>query len=97
MRFFFMNFNKLYLSLYGDVGDAWDHGGFKVYERSWWEQAKQDVGIQIRLGLVAFYTYPMSLFFDAAYGLDRFENKEQKIWYGKEWRIYFGILFDFLD
>lgn len=91
LRFFFMNFNKLYFSLYGDVGNAWDRGG--IDEIDW----KRDVGIQIRLGLVAFYTYPMSLFFDAAYGLDRFENKEQKIWYGKEWRMYFGILFDFLD
>jgi len=89
VRFLFMHFDKLYLSLYGDVGDAWSGGGVDV---SRW---KKDVGIQLRLGFLSFYSYPMSLFFDAAYGWDEFTHEGQQ--YGGEWRTYFGILFDFLD
>ncbi len=89
VRFLFMNFDRLYLSLYGDAGNAWDRGNIRSIK---W---RRDVGLQFRLGLVSFYSYPASLFFDAAYGLDKFTHREEK--YGGEWRIYFGILFDFLD
>ena len=89
IRFGFLNLDKLYLSLYGDMGNAWDGGGVRI------SQMKKDVGLQLRLGLVSFYSYPMSLFFDAAYGLDRFTHKDLK--YGGEWRTYFGLLFHFLD
>jgi len=88
-RFLFMHFDKLFLSLYGDAGDAWNRG--KVDFSRW----KRTLGVQFRLGLVSFYSYPMSLFVDTAYGLDRFIHRDQE--YGKEWRFYFGILFDFLD
>jgi hypothetical protein len=43
----------------------------------------------------SFYSYPMSFFFDSAYGLDRFSHAGQS--YGGEWRFYMGLLFDFLD
>ncbi len=88
-RFWFMQFHKLYFSLYGDAGDAWSQGGITL---SRW---KKDVGIQLRANFVSFYTYPMSLFWDAAYGLDRFTHHDQQ--YGREWRTYFGVLFGFLD
>jgi hypothetical protein len=89
LRLWFLHFNQLYLSLYGQAGETWDRGGF---ETTRW---KKDVGVQMRLGLTSFYTYPMSLFVDAVYGLDGFTHKDQT--YGQEWRVYFGLLFDFLD
>ncbi len=88
-RLFFLYLDKLYLSVYGDTGNAWDRGSVDL--PSW----KKDVGVQVRMKVISFYTYPMSFFADAAYGLDRFENHGQT--YGNEWRFYFGILFDFLD
>jgi len=89
IRFWFLHFDKLFISIYGQAGEAWSNGGF---ETTRW---KKDVGLQMRLGLVTFYSYPMSVFFDAAYGLHRFTFKEQS--YGGELRTYFGLLFDFLD
>ncbi len=89
LRIWFVHLHRLYISLYCDAGDAWSDGGLQL---SRW---KKDVGAQLRLTLTTFYTYPMSLFVDAAYGLDRFTYRNQP--YGQEWRTYFGILFQFLD
>ncbi|MBN2029561.1 PD40 domain-containing protein [bacterium] len=89
LRVWFVHLHRLFLSLYCDAGDAWSEGGLRL---SRW---KKDVGAQLRLTLTTFYTYPMSLFIDAAYGMDRFTHRDQE--YGLEWRTYFGILFQFLD
>jgi Tol biopolymer transport system component len=89
LRFLFLNMDHLYLSLYGDVGNAWSVGDPDL--SSW----KKDVGVQMRMRLFNFYAYPMSFFLDAAYGLDRFEHMGQT--YGRQWRTYVGLLFDFLD
>ena len=89
LKLWFLHFNQLYFSFYCDAGDTWSQGGINL---SRW---KKDVGGQLRLRFTTFYTYPMSLFFDAAYGLDRFTHQDQL--YGREWRTYFGILFGFLD
>jgi len=85
----FMQLNTLYLSVYGDLGHAWNS---KIPDLSEW---KKDVGVQLRLGFMGFYDYPMTLFWDAAYGIDAFTQQNQT--YGKAWRFYFGVLFDFLD
>jgi len=76
MRFLFLHMDKLFLSLYGDAGNAWNHGGMDF------SQWKRDVGVQMRLSLVSFYAYPMSLFVDASYGLDRFVNRDpgSRLW-----------------
>ena len=89
VRFLWFQLDQAFLSIYGDVGDAWK--GDEATEHNW----KRDIGLQLRLGLVSFYSYPTRLFIDGAYGLDRFEHRDQT--YGKAWRFYFGILFDFLD
>lgn len=83
------NLDDLYLSLYCDAGNAWRGGGLQP------EKFKRDAGAQLRLSLFSFYGYPTSLSFDAVYGFDRFVHMEQQ--YGREWRFYFGLLFDFLD
>lgn len=83
--------DKLYMSLYGSFGNAWDADNVKLSD------FKKDIGAQLRLQAFTSYVFPTSIFFDAAYGLDSFtrtfQNKD--VTYGKEWRFYFGMLFGF--
>lgn len=86
-------FDKLYASVYADVGNAWTGGSPSLRD------FKTDAGFEIRLETFSFYGYPTRIFFNAAYGFDRFDRKvpsrNQMVTYGKEWRLYFGILFGF--
>lgn len=83
--------DKLYLSVYGDYGNAWDGGDTKI------GQFKSDIGAQLRLQAFSFYVFPTSIFFDAAYGFNQFSNvyNDQLYTYGKDWNFYFGMLFGF--
>ena len=56
---------------------------------------KSSVGFEIRADSFSFYSFPTRIFFNAAYGLDKFEAGNQS--YGKEWRYYFGLSFGYLD
>jgi hypothetical protein len=73
-----------------DVGNAW-RGDLKSKE------LKRDVGAGLRVQLHSFYSYPTAVDFDVAYGLDRFAVVEDnnRTEYGKEWRYYLTVLFDF--
>ena len=84
-----VKFDKLYGALFFDFGNAWDQG------KPQWDQFKRDVGLQLRLDTFSFYNFPTKLFFDAAYGLDKVFNQGQS--YGREWRFYFGLAFDYID
>ena len=95
-------FDKLYFSVYGDVGNAWTgnypngapgdpYGGFK-----------KDVGFELRLLTYSYYVYPTAIAFNASYGIDQFSrifptttNEQNKVTYGKEWQFYFTMLFGF--
>lgn len=84
--------SDVYLSAYGDVGNAWD--GSPVGTRF-----KTDAGTELRFSGFSFYSFPTALFFDAAYGFNRF-NVEIPVFntfatYGKEWKFYFGLTFSF--
>jgi hypothetical protein len=83
--------DKVYLSVYGDFGNAWN-GNFPA-----WSSFKKGAGAEVRVKMNSFYLFPTSLFFDAAYSFDRFTSKVQQdyITYGREWVFYGGILFDF--
>lgn len=83
--------DKLYLSFYGNYGNAWNGSDVKL------EDFKKDAGAQLRLQAVSFYVFPTSFFFDAAYGFDRFTQVYQgePVTYGKQWKFYFGVLFGF--
>lgn len=83
--------DKLYLSLFGDVGDAWN-GDDKVIN-----DFKKDIGFELRLQAFSSYVFPTSIFFSAAYGLDSFDKKflGKNLTYGKEMIYYFGVLFGF--
>lgn len=89
LRLLFIQLDNLYGSLYGQAGNAFDTDRLKEF--SW----RRTAGFQLRSELFGFYGYPVKLFADAAYGLDGFSHAGQD--YGKEWRFYFGLLFDFLD
>ena len=91
MRISPLYLDKLYMSVYGDFGNAWDGDNTKL------DNFKKDVGAQLRLQTTSFYVFPTSIFFDAAYGLDEFTREFQgtPVTYGKEWRFYFGMLFGF--
>ena len=84
-------FTKLYGSFFGDVGDAWT-GPTPPLDR--W---RKDAGFELRLESFSFYSYPTRFFFSGAYGFDRFTESinSVNVTYGREWRFYFGILFDF--
>ncbi len=83
--------DKIFMSVYGDYGNAWngsdvDFGDFK-----------KGAGAEIRVKMNSFYLFPTSIFFNAAYSFDEFTRtvRDETVTYGKEWRFYGGILFDF--
>lgn len=89
-------FDKLYFSVYGDFGDAWDGNATKF------KDFKKDVGAELRFQTFSYYVYPTSFALNAAYGLDEFTrifpstiNENKLVTYGKEWRFYFTVLFGF--
>lgn len=89
-------FDKLYLSVYGDIGNAWNGDNTKLKE------FKKDVGLELRLLTYSYYVYPTAFAFNAAYGLDEFSRifpnttgENKTVTYGKEWRFYFTMLFGF--
>ena len=83
--------DKLYFSVHGDLGNAWN-GDLPKFD-----QFKKGAGAELRLKMISFYMFPTSLFFNASYSFDKFskEVNDETVTYGKEWRFYGGILFDF--
>ena len=88
-----LSFDKLYASVFADMGNAW------TAERPKPAEWKTDAGAELRLESFSFYSYPTRIFFSAAYGFDRFDHfvpsSNTSVTYGKEWRFYFGVLFGF--
>lgn len=84
--------SDIYLSAYGDVGNAWD--GSPVGTKF-----KKDAGAELRLSGFSFYNYPTAIFFDAVYGFNRFTVDVPQFktvaTYGREWKVYFGLTFSF--
>jgi len=89
MRMGFLQLRNFAVSVYGEAGNAWNKGwpDFRLMKR--------DIGMQFRLDMNAFYSFPMRFFVDVAYGLDKFVNRKEH--YGNEYRTYIGLLFDFPD
>lgn len=84
-------FDKIFFSVYGDLGNAWDG---KMPQLN---KFKKGAGAELRIQMNSFYLFPTSVFFNASYGFDKFDRKvrDETITYGKEWRFYGGILFGF--
>ncbi|RPI70100.1 MAG: biopolymer transporter Tol, partial [Ignavibacteriales bacterium] len=83
--------DKIYLSVYGDFGNAWT-GDFPKLNTF-----KKGVGTELRIQMNSYYLFPTSIFINAAYGFDKFERivNSESITYGNEWQFYGGILFGF--
>ena len=94
-RFLQFYFTKLYASVFADIGEAWRT---VVPSITTW---KKDVGLELRLEAFSFYAYPTRFFLSGAYGFDTIDqlivtaDGPSLVRYGKEWRFYLGILFDF--
>ncbi|MCF8260486.1 MAG: biopolymer transporter Tol [Melioribacteraceae bacterium] len=90
-RFGHFYLDKIFISVYGDLGNAWngDVPGFSEF--------KKGAGAEVRIKLNSFYLFPTSLFFNASYSFDDVTRdvRGETVRYGKEWRFYGGILFDF--
>ena len=86
-------FDKLYGAVFADAGYAWTDFQPRL------KDLKKDIGVELRLESFSYYAYPTRIFLSAAYGLDQFDryirSRDQVVTYGKEWRIYFGVLFGF--
>jgi len=82
-------FDKMYL------GVSYDYGGAFVKTKGIRSKLHDSINLQLRMSLFSFYVFPTQLFFNAAYGFDKFKNRG--IEYGQEWRYYFGLSFGFLD
>ncbi|MFQ5799816.1 MAG: biopolymer transporter Tol, partial [Bacteroidota bacterium] len=90
-RVLHLTFGRLYGALFGEFGNAWNGTQTKLRD------FKSNAGFEVRLESWSFYAYPTKIFFGGAYGFDRFTRiiNEEPFTYGKEWRFYFGVLFDF--
>jgi len=93
-RLFNLHFDKFYISLFYDYGNAFDEDAIDF------SKFKQNAGVEFRLNLFSFYNFPTKIFFNTAYGFDRFTKVEDEnilLIYGKEWRYYVGITFGYFD
>ncbi|MCU7495079.1 MAG: biopolymer transporter Tol [Ignavibacteria bacterium] len=90
-RLGFLYLDKIFLSVFGDFGNAWEEKMPKL------STFKKGAGTELRVKLESFYMFPTSLFFSAAYSFDRADRMidNELVRYGKEWQFYGGILFDF--
>ncbi len=90
-RIGFFNFKNLFAGIFGETGSAWVEDPLEDVMKD----LKMSVGMNIRLFGTLFYGFPVSAEYTLAYGLDSFEN--EGIAYGREFRNYFTLLFDFPD
>ncbi|HET7153339.1 MAG TPA: hypothetical protein VFJ29_06205, partial [Candidatus Kapabacteria bacterium] len=100
-RFLPIYFDKMYIGVFGDFGNAWNGD----LTSSVFKSFKKDIGAELRIDAFMWYNVPTKFFFNAAYGLDDITNTfyisnnqaPQTVTYGKQWLFYGGIGFDFPD
>ena len=88
-------FDKLYFGLFFEYGDAWNY----LDKRFSIAHFKKDVGLELRLNTFSYSLFPTRFFMQAAYPLDEIQNydgsRKRLIKYPKQWRFYFGALYEF--
>jgi outer membrane protein assembly factor BamA len=77
-------FDKLYGAVLGDIGRAWDADADNWKAKGF----KRDVGAQLRLDLISYYSFPLGVSLEAAHGLDEAEGRNP-------WKWYFSLLFGY--
>jgi Tol biopolymer transport system component len=88
-QLFNLTTNKLYASTFFEIGNAFDE------DRVDFSAMKRCYGGGLRMQLFSFYGFPTAIAFDAAYSIDKVVNRDYT--FGREWRYYFTLLFDFMD
>lgn len=87
-----LHFDKLYAGLFYDYGNAFNEDSIDF------SQFKNNYGVELRLDLFSFYSFPTRIFFNAAYGMDEVTKTSNIILkYGREWRYYLGITFGYFN
>ncbi|MDZ7266160.1 MAG: DPP IV N-terminal domain-containing protein [candidate division KSB1 bacterium] len=79
---------------------SYDYGGAFSQTRGWRDKLHDSINLQLRSELFSFYGFPTRLSCDAAYGFDKFVLRREgqaPLTYGREWRYYLTVAFDFLD
>ena len=81
--------DKLYGAVYAGLGKAWD-GDFgdadSIYGR---KDPLRDLGAQLRLDMISYYSMPTRIEADLAYGVDEVQGRSP-------WKFYLTLLFGYL-
>lgn len=85
---------SMYLGLFVEAGKAWDEEELDLRGN------KKDLGFEIRMKGFTFYSYPLAVSFEAAYGLNDVQytdpfNSEMTFYEGKDWKFYGSVFFSF--
>ncbi|MFQ5583294.1 MAG: hypothetical protein ACE5GL_02525, partial [Calditrichia bacterium] len=80
--------NKIYLGAFFQYGNAWTGA-------THFDEFLSDVGFQLRLETYSWYLFPTRIFFEAVTPLKENFNINTGITYTRDWKFYFGVLFDF--
>ncbi len=93
-QIFSLYLQSMYLGLFAEAGRAWNEEELDLRGN------KKDVGFEVRLKGFTFYSYPLAVSFEAAYGLNDVEytdpfNELQTFYEGKDWKFYGSVLFSF--
>ncbi|RKZ05769.1 hypothetical protein DRQ05_05860, partial [bacterium] len=86
--------SSVYASVFAEAGKAWDEDDFDLRGN------KKDVGFELRAKGFSFYSFPLAVSVEGAYGLNDVEFNdpfdEFKTFYeGKKWKFYGSVLFSF--
>jgi outer membrane protein assembly factor BamA len=93
-QLFNLYLHSVYLGLFAEAGKAWNEEELDLRGN------KKDVGFEVRMKGFTFYSYPLAVSFEAAYGLNDVEytdpfNSEMTFYEGKKWKFYGSVLFSF--
>ena len=93
-QFLHVMFKDLYGGVFFEAANAWNETELKTSDY------KKSIGGELRLNLGSYYSYPTTISYTTAYGLDEviFVNPvftTEPIIQGKNWRHYFLVGFTF--
>jgi hypothetical protein len=106
-RFLQLLFERLYGGVFYEAGLIWENPVWsRIQKQRLARDLVRDVGAELRLDLVNFYTFPARLHLEAARPLDRVvipnalsddgsSESSESVLTDKDWRFYFGLLFGY--
>jgi len=93
----FFNFKKMYAGVFAEAGLAWtgeDDDKLDMDIGEYFDKnLRKDFGVNLRIYGISFYGMPTAIDYSVAYGIDEFILEDVK--YGKEFRQYLTVLFNF--